>query len=188
MQRLATRTTLALAVATLATGCAIQAPPYNPSLANVDRWKVAAPKPVAVGAFTVQAGATGGTSISLRGNPMGSPVGSSYADYLAQALRQELQLAGRLGTGSSLELSGLLLSNDIAAGGFSTNSGVIEARFVVKVEGTVRYDQTLKATDTWDSSFVGAVAIPKAQQQYPVLVQKLLTQLLADPAFASALR
>jgi len=40
----------------------------------------------------------------------------------------------------------------------------------------------------WDSSFAAAIAVPKATQQYPLVVQKLLGSLYSDPAFISAIR
>lgn len=169
-------------------GCAINAPAYQPSLANVEQLKKAAPAAVNVGSFTVRPGMEGASGISLRGNPMASPVGGDYAAYLADALRKDLLLAGKLDPKSGIEISGQLLKNDIAAGGFSTNSGEIEARFVVRRDNQERYNAVHGATDTWDSSFVGAVAIPKAQQQYPVLVQKLLGLLFGDAQFQAAIK
>jgi len=174
-------TTLALA------GCAVQAGRYQPSLDNVEAMKKSLPA-VALGAFSVQSGATGAQSISLRGNSMTSPVGADYAAYLADALRQELALAGKLDAASKIEISGLLTKNDVAAGGISTNSGEIEARFIVKNGGQQRFDKVKRAEASWESSFVGAIAIPKAQQQYPVLVQKLVSQLFADADFQAALK
>ncbi|EHR72647.1 hypothetical protein BurJ1DRAFT_3844 [Burkholderiales bacterium JOSHI_001] len=175
-----------LCLATLLSGCALQAPRYQPSIDNVEAIKKAGVK-ANVGAFTVAPGATGGSSISLRGNTMSAPTGD-YAAYLADALKQELTLAGGLDLKASVEVGGVLVKNDIAAGGMSTNSGEIEARFVVRSGSQVRYDATQRVDLSWESSFVGAVAIPKAQQQYPVLVQKLIGKLLADPQFLAALR
>jgi hypothetical protein len=175
-----------LVCAALLHGCALQAAPYQASIDNVESWKKSGP--VNLGAFTVKADATGATSIGLRGNPMNSPVGADYAAYLADALRKELTLAGKLDPKSSLEISGALLKNDIAAAGVSTNSGEIEARFIVRRDGAVRYDAVKRAEASWESSFVGAIAVPKAQQQYPILVQQLLAKLLGDAQFQAALR
>lgn len=177
----------ALAAAVLLPGCAIQTPAYVPSIDHVEQLKKSA-APVAIGAFTVSAGQAGATTIGLRGSPMASSVGSDYAAYLADALRQELLLAGKLDAKSRLVLGGVLTRNDISAGGVSTNSGEIEARFTVTVDGRERYRRSHRADLSWDSSFVGAIAIPKAQQQYPLLVQKLIGQLLADPDFIAALQ
>ncbi|MGC4397941.1 hypothetical protein [Hydrogenophaga sp. T2] len=169
-------------------GCALNAPAYSPDASGIERARNSGIRPAALGSFSVKPGATGGNSIGLRGSPMTSPVGNDYAAYLAEALRVELQLAGKLDPASPLEISGQLLSNDIAAGGFSTNSGHIEASFVVKRAGQTRYEAVKRAEATWDSSFVGAVAIPRAVQQYPVLVQQLIGKLWADPAFIAALQ
>ena len=169
----------------LAAGCAMQAPPYQPSLDNVEILKKTA-GPTALGSFTVRPGAEGVVSIGLRGSSMNSPVGADYAAYLASALSQELQLAGKLDPKSKVVITGLLLKNDIAAGGMSTNSGEIEAQFTVVNDGQERYRGTHRAEMSWESSFIGAVAIPKAQQQYPLLVSKLLAQLMADARFQAA--
>ncbi|GCL61712.1 hypothetical protein [Pseudaquabacterium pictum] len=186
-QRTATLAAM-LVTAALASGCAIQAAVYQPSIANVEQIKKLNPQPIKVGTFQVKSGAEGASSISLRGNPMQSPVGGDYAAYLADALRQELVLAGKFKPDAGIDVRGELLKNDIAAGGFSTNSGEIEVRFIVLRGNEERYNSVLRASDSWDSSFVGAVAIPKAQQQYPVLVQKLLTTLFADARFQAAIR
>ena len=177
----------ALAIATLTVGCALQAPRYQPSLDNVEILKKTA-GPVALGAFTVQPGATGSTSVTLRASPMNSPVGADYAAYLADALQQELTLARKLDPKSNVVITGVLLKNDIAAGGIITNSGEIEALFAVTRDGQQRYSQVKRAELSWDSSFIGAVAIPRAQQQYPQVVQKLTSLLLADPDFLAALK
>lgn len=190
MNRLITSRVTAAVAATallLLSGCASKAPPYQPSLDNLELLKKA-PKGIAVGSFSVAAGATGATAISIRAANMGSPVGADYAAYLAEALRQELVLAGKLDPKSSLEISGVLLKNDIEAGGFSTNTGEIEARFTVRNGGTQRYEKVHRASLIWESSFAGAIAIPKAHQQYPLIVQKLLSQLLADADFQAAIR
>lgn len=169
----------------LSTGCALQATPYRASVDNAE-WLKKLGTPMKVGA--VSADPSAGQAIGLRGNSMESPVGGSYAAYLAEALRNELQLAGRLDPGATVEIGGVLLKNDIAAAGFSTNSGEIEARFIVKRGGAVRYEKVHRAELSWESSFMGAIAIPKAQQQYPLLVQQLLRQLFSDAAFAAALK
>ncbi|WP_425257673.1 hypothetical protein ACPOLB_19405 [Rubrivivax sp. RP6-9] len=176
-----------LTMAALATGCSTPAPNYRPSLDNVEAIKAQAAT-VALGAFSVPAMAPGATAISLRGSSMVSPVGADYAAYLGDALRQELQLAGRLDPASQVVVSGVLLKNDIAAGGFSTNSGEIEARIAVHRASQLRHEKTYRAELSWESSFIGAIAIPKAQQQYPVLVQTLLRQMFSDTSFLEALK
>lgn len=164
MSPLHLRRALLVLAPVLATGCAIQAPPYQPSIDNVELLKRTA-SPAALGGFTVQAGGPGVTAIGLRGTPMNSPVGADYAAYLANARSQELQLAGKLDPKSKFVITGLLLKNDIATVGISTNSGEIEAQFTVITNGQERYRGTHRAEMTWESSFIGTVAVAKAQQQ-----------------------
>jgi len=179
----------AAAIALVAmTGCAIKAPPYQPSIDNVNVLKRGGATGAAVGTFTVQAGAVGAASISVRASSMEPPNGGTYAAYLAEALKAELDLARRLDPKATIDITGVLLKNDIDAGGFSRNNGEIEVRFVVRRDGQVRFDKTKRGAADWESSFVGAIAIPKAQQQYPVLVQTLLAALYADADFQSAIR
>jgi hypothetical protein len=174
---------------TLLVGCSTPAPNYSPLINNVEAIKAASPAKINVGRFeapsTMKEGAQ---SISLRGSSMISPVGKDYGDYLTAALRQELDLAGVFSTQSQLEVSGSLITNTINAAGFSTNDAQMEAQFVVKRSGRVVYDQRKKTDMKWESSFAGAVAIPLAINNYPLLVQKLIGQLFADPEFLRSVK
>ena len=169
-------------------GCATPAPPYPTLVDNIEALKRVSAPPVGVGAFTVKSDVVGARSIGLRADSMTSPVGNDFAAYLADALQKELTLAGKLNPGSATVISGQLLKNDIAAGGMLTNSGEIEARFVVRHSDQERYNAVHRVEATWDSSFLGGVAIPKARQQYPMLVQKLLSKLFGDSLFQAALQ
>lgn len=179
-------TLAAVASAALLTACTTPAPTYNPSVENAESLKGLAAS--TVGEFQLAMSGGGGTSISLRADSMVSPVGSNYAAYLAEALRSELSLAGKLDPKSPFEITGTLLKNDISAGGFSTNSGEIEARFVLKRGGQERYSAVKRVQSQWESSFIAAVAIPKARNQYPLMVQQLIKELLSDSEFVKALR
>ena len=44
------------------------------------------------------------------------------------------------------------------------------------------------ARHEWDSAFLGSIAIPRAQQNYPIVVQKLLASLYVDLEFLQALK
>jgi hypothetical protein len=169
-------------------GCAIQAPTYQASVESVEALRRAGLAPLRVSEASADPSLSTATAISLRGNSMSSPVGSGYADYLAAALRQELELAKLLDAGSRTDVTGVLLKNDISAGGISTNSGEIAANFTVRRDGVVRYQAVKSATMSWESGFAAAVAIPAAQQSYPQLVQRLLSSLFSDPAFLDACR
>jgi hypothetical protein len=173
--------------AALASGCSLMAPRYTASLDNVQKLKDGGIAPTKVGTFRSDAGRDNPPSISLRGSSLASPYNASYADYLAEALKQELSMAGKLAPDAQIEVSGVLQKNDISVP-IGTGYGDITARFIVTRAGAVRYDQVKSIHDEWESSFVGAVAIPRAQEQYPILVQKLLAAVYADPAFVQALK
>lgn len=178
----------ALAAAAFLAGCAGPSPNYAPSIDNVEMIKKSGARPAKVVDISVTPGMAGASSLQLRANSMVSSVGSHYGDYIAAALRQELDLAGLLSAQSGVAVSGTLLKNNIDAGGFSTNSGQIEARFIVTAQGQVRYSKVKAISHQWESSFVGATAIPLAANNYPVMVQKLIAALVADPDFVRALR
>lgn len=184
----ATRLVAMLLASLFIAGCAGPAPHYAPSIDNVEAFKKSGIAPSNIGTVTVAADLPGGKILSLRANTMVSPVGANFGDYIAMALRQELELAKLFYAQSGLEISGALLRNNIDAGGISSNEGQIEARFVVKRGGQVRFDKVKRIEHKWESSFAGAVAIPLAANNYPVMVQKLIGSLLADPEFIQSLR
>ncbi|WP_231878947.1 hypothetical protein [Collimonas arenae] len=182
------RTICAMAAVVVMTGCSVMAPQYSASIDNVQKLKDSGDYSAKVGAFTSKPGQGNVNPISLRGSSMNSPYQSSYAKYVEEAIKQELSLANKMAPNANAEVSGTLLKNDLDSSGFSTGTGDIEARFVVKKQGQILYDQVKSAHHEWPSSFAGAVAIPRAIQEYPNLVQKLLASLYADPAFLSALK
>lgn len=179
--------TTAVAAATVLVGCAGPAPNYAPSVDNVEALKKSGATPVKAGGIAVAPGLVGANSITLRANTMVSPVGAHYGDYIAAALRNELELAKLYNPQSATEISGTLLKNNIDAGGISTNAGQIEVRFVVKNGDQIRFDKLKKVEHKWESSFAGAVAIPLAANNYPVMVQKLVSSLVTDPDFIRAI-
>lgn len=170
-------------------GCATwKAPAYQPSVANVSTLKTATNSTVAVGAFSVKTDMPGATTLPLRAVTLASSVGTSFADYLAQALKAELELAQRFDPKTTIEITGVLTKNVLNADGMTKGQGEIEAQFVVRRNGEVRFDKLKSGTAEWPSSFMGNIAIPNAAQSYPLLVQNLLTALYADPDFLSAIR
>jgi hypothetical protein len=176
-----------LAPLTVLAACSVVATPYSPSVENIQTLKNAAPVHARIGDFRSQDGGHNEYPVRVRANVMRSPVGDSFAAYLANAVTQELTLAGSLSPAAQVELDGVLLENNVDVG-IGTGVGVISARFVVKRDHAVRYDQVKTVRGEWDSSFAAAIAVPKATQQYPLVVQKLLGELYADPAFISAIR
>lgn len=167
-------------------GCSVVAPPYPPSLDNVQTLRNSGAAPTRVGTFT-ESGPGVKHPMSLRANSLESPYGGTWSAYLAEAVTRELTMAGKLSPTADVVISGTLLRNEIDPA-IVTASGDVSARFVVKKGETVRYDQVKSAHREWDSSFAAAVAIPKAVSEYGYTVQALLATLYADPAFLDALK
>jgi hypothetical protein len=179
---------MTLLIVVFATGCASVAPNYSALVDNVEILKNSGASKSSVGSVAVAPSVKGASIISIRASNMSSSVGANYGDYIANALKQELELARLYGATSPTQISGQLLANDIAAGGLSTNSGEIELRLIITASGVTKYDSVKRITHSWESSFAGAIAIPKAQQQYPIMVQMVIAAFLKDTAFLSALK
>lgn len=177
----------ALSFIVLSAGCTVVAPTYQPDIDHVQVLKKAGDSQASVAGFTLGPHSAGANNISLRGSSMESPYAKSYPKYVEEALRSELQLAERLSKDPAVQISGTLIENDLDASGFSTGEGVIKVRFVVKHDGNIVYDEIKEAHTQWESSFVGGIAIPNAVQAYPKLVDALLDDLYADPAFLKAI-
>jgi hypothetical protein len=180
------RGSLLVIMTIILTGCAAVAPSYVPSPTSVQKLSASKPGSARVGEFSAAKDAPN-TSMALRGSTM-QPAQGTYAKYLSDAIRLELELAKLHSAIAATEISGVLLKNDINTGLADRAEGVIEAQFIVRRDGQVRFDK-VKATKTqWETSFIGAIAIPRAQQEYPRLVQQLVSELFADPDFISALK
>jgi hypothetical protein len=179
---------LALAVAMFGTGCSMMAPQYTASLDNVQALKDSGTYTAKVGSFESSKDKANANPISVRGSSMVSPYQGSYANYVAEAIKQELSLARKLSPDASVEILGTVLKNDVDASGITTGFAEIEARFIVRRSDQIRYDKVKSVRHEFPSSFAGAVAIPRAVQEYPVAIQKLLTSLYSDKAFIDALK
>ncbi|HEX8957437.1 MAG TPA: hypothetical protein VF798_14240, partial [Burkholderiaceae bacterium] len=64
----------------------------------------------------------------------------------------------------------------------------IAVRFNVMRDGKKVFDKVVTADREWDSSFIGAVAIPAARTGYIATVKDEIAHLLADQDFQNALR
>ncbi|WP_426163987.1 hypothetical protein [Pseudoduganella sp. R-34] len=178
---------MVVAVAALS-GCAMTAPNYTPSMDNVATLNNMGDVKAKVGEFSAPAGTDTPVTLSIRGSSMSSPVGGNYGAYVAEALRQELSLANKLVVGSDTLVTGKLEKNALDASGFSTGTASISARFVVSKGGVSVYESVKTVDNSWESSFIGATAIPAAVTGYHNTVQKLLASLYADPEFVKAIK
>ncbi|MBK8400156.1 MAG: hypothetical protein IPL29_03550 [Propionivibrio sp.] len=68
-----------------------------------------------------------------------------------------------------------------------TGTARLGANFTVDKAGQRLFEKTLSVDSRWDSSFVGAIAIPEAMNQYTALYKELAGKLFDDRDFRSIL-
>jgi len=180
------KSSFAFTLVALSTGCSMMAPQYSASINNVQTLKNSGASQIQVTQFNSSDDKANSNPITIRGSSLVSPYNASYSTYLTEALKQELKLANRFSVQSNIDVSGVLLKNDIDASGFSTGYATVEARFIVKRDNSEVYNQIKSVKHEFPSSFAGAVAIPRAIQEYSFAVQKLLGLLYEDKAFIEA--
>lgn len=179
-----------LAVVLLASlaGCAnFVAGPYSPDYATLDGLKAAKPGGVQVADVQPTDPAAAVNRITLRGAPLVSPH-TTFANYLQQALLRDLSEIGALDSKSDTRVEARVLKNDIDVSGFSVGTGSMDVELTVRHGGTERLRKVYQASTQFESSFAGAVAIPKGQIEYARLVQTLLRQIYSDPQFVAAIK
>lgn len=110
----------------------------------------------------------------------------SFGQYLQAALLQELKGAKLWSGVSPLVVSGKLVENDIDISGFSKGDGTIAVEFTITNNDKVVFNKLVSAKHEWESSFIGAIAIPNGQANYPILIQTLFKTLFTDKAFLDA--
>jgi hypothetical protein len=170
------------------TGCAtIVAPNYSPNYEAIDQLKKISADHISVGTVQPTDPNAKVNHISLRAASLGSPSGT-FAKYLENALISDLTEMGFYDASSATRIDATILRNDIDISGISTGSGVMEVNIKITKSGTVSFEKSYLATTQFESSFVGAVAIPKGQSEYPNLVRVLLQQIYSDSAFIQAIK
>lgn len=175
------------AIAVLATGCAqLKAPPYGTDFAALEQLKAAKPGSAKVMKVEPTDPADPVNNLSLRGTPLNSASGT-FSKYLEEALVQDLKEISAYDPQSHTQIDAKILANDIDVRGFSTGTGVMEVEFRITRDGGPRLKKIYKAETSFDSSFMGAVAIPAGQAAYPQLVRELLRKVYTDPQFLAAL-
>lgn len=190
----ATRARGAALLAALATvlsvpGCTSVMPPPMASAGTVQLLRSAALAPATVGTFKLASGLPPELDRELRGGLRGGNIeapNGSYSRQLKEILMAELQSAGLLDLQSRTVIEGQLLDSKVDAA-IGTGTARLAARFQVLREGRAVFDKELAVDDAWDSSFAGAVAIPRAIEHYSALYRALIGKLVGDVDFKRAL-
>jgi len=176
-----------LLVAGWLAGCAaMPTPSYQPSVDTTQLLLQRRDASMAAGAFSAASDVPNRT-LAVRANQLSADgIDGTFSGYLRNALIIELKTAGRFDEDSPIRIDGTLLRNELNAGA-GTGSATLETHFTVTRRGARIYDKSLTVVHKWDSSFMGAIAIPAAVQNYVGAVQKLLQKFLTDPDFVRAL-
>ncbi len=181
----------AVAVVSLALfGCAtVKMPvPTTASADSLSTLRGANLAPAKAGAFVLAPGkpaAMDTTLDGLRGSSV-EPANGSFAKTLREELVVELKAAGLYDEASNTVITGELTDSQVDAA-IGTGTGKLGAHFVVTRDGKSLYDKAIVVDAKWESSFVGAIALPAAINQYTALYKTLAGKLFADPDFQKAL-
>lgn len=127
-------------------------------------------------------------SISLRAINMTSPYGGSFSRYLEIALEEQLKLSSIYDKNSTIKISTILLKNNVDISGISIGQANLAAKFTIIDNGKKIYDKTHTIHHTWDSSFLGQIAIENAKINYPIAIQKLINKFLMDNDFINVVK
>lgn len=180
---------LPFALALVLAGCAsVQLDTTGPTATTVEALRAANLVPAGVGVFQLAPGkdpALDTTLQGLRGSSM-APAKGRWSQLLKDTLVAELSAAGLYNPASAWVIEGQLTDSRVDAA-ISKGTGRLAAQFTVKRGGQVVFDKPLAIDAQWESSFVGAVAVPEAMNQYGAMYKQLVAKLVADPDFRRAL-
>lgn len=171
------------------TGCA--ATPIEPpqtSVAAVRAIIAANIQPMKIGPFVAaKSDMTNDREIRLRAAGIKPPNGSTFSSYMGELVTEQFRIVGKYDPGSSLELSGTMVENR-ANPAIGQASGTLAFEFVLTRHGELVFRKILRVDQRWDSSLIGALAIPEAEMQYTALYPKLIEMLMQDPEFQAAIK
>lgn len=170
-------------------GCTQVLPEYQPTNANVLAIQAAGQSKLATGDFIAEPGREAAVNdLTIRASRLGLPNKLSFPDYIREALNADLKQSGRYDPAATIVVSGVLRKNTVGAPAFGDGAAEIIVRFKVERDRATVFDRVLTQRHEWGSSFIGAIAIPGAAQNYGATVGLLINQLFGDPDFRQATR
>jgi hypothetical protein len=181
---------IALCTLLLPACVSVKLPPAQPVIENISALRDAGIEKVSVGNFTLAAGAPQSInkSASARGSPISVEGGGTFTDYLRKTLISDLTAAGKYDASGATSIAGELGENTLHAAGVKRADALLAVRFTVMRDGQKSYDKLLRQAAEWQSSFVGAVAIPDAINHFGEQFRLILLQLYRDQEFQRAVR
>lgn len=176
----------ALICTAMLAACTTVAPSYQATVDNVKVLQKMSGNGVAeVGKFTVADDSL--NHLRIRASVYASPANGSFSEYIKEAVKNELASAGKLGNNTNAVISGQLLKNYLD-GSYGVGKATVSVRFTVTRGTTISYEKIITGETTWDSPFVGAIAIPEAQRNHTEAVKQLLGNLFADADFQKSIQ
>lgn len=170
-------------------GCAaVKMPPPTASSGNVEKLRGAKLAPANTGAFVLAPGknpAMDRTLGGLRGSSL-TPASGSFSLQLKEEIIAELKGAGLYDENSKTLIEAKLTDSMVDAA-IGTGTGRLAAIFTVSRDGKNVFDKEISVEAAWESSFVGAVALPAAINQYGFLYKSLTAKLFDDASFRAVM-
>lgn len=170
-------------------GCAtVTMPPPTASASTVEQLRAANLAPSTVGNFSLAPGRNPDmdrTLGGLRGSSI-QPASGSFSRQLKDVIVAELKAAGLYDEKSQIQIEAQLTDSQVDAA-IGTGTALLAAHFTVDRAGKRVFDKEVSVDAKWESSFVGAIALPAAINQYMSLYQALAAKLFADQDFRKAL-
>ncbi|MFI4973420.1 MAG: hypothetical protein ACHP84_02650 [Caulobacterales bacterium] len=125
-------------------------------------------------------------SIMVRAGEQAAP-GGSFSRHLGDTIEAQLEAAGKFDPNSAQVVSGVITKTHLDSS-MPTGRAELAATFTLTRDGRTVFQKTIDDQSTWNSDFVGAVAIPDAFNHYEGLFTQIAGELFADPEFRTAAR
>lgn len=171
-------------------GCAsVKLPPPTAKADTVQALRFANLSSASVGEFRLASGKDTNMDTELgglRGSTLTAASGS-FSQQLKDEVTAALKAAALYDEQSPFRIEGRLTDSMVDAA-IETGSARLAARFIVNRGNRQVYNRELSVESSWPSSFTGAVALPKAINEYGALYKKLTDKLFTDKKFKSALK
>ena len=180
MKKNGTLPLITVAAAIAVTGCSTYATaPYSSDAETVVYLRDANIDPVGLGPF---GGAGDKTSINCRAvGPIEAPEGEGFAQFVRDAVADELRLAGKYDSDSDVVINGELQEID-----FSSVSG----RWDIHLLLLSTNGEQMEVSETYDysTSYFGETACNQTAQALMPAVQNLVSKAVRSPEFAAMTR
>jgi len=170
----------------LVTGCSVKGQKYTPDFNAINNLKNENLKSISVKSSNSESKNL--MEISLRAAKMTSPYGGSFSKYLEESLKEHLKHASLYNESSNIKVAVLMLKNNVDIMGFSIGEADISAKFTVYKNNKIIHNKVYSIHHTWDSSFIGQVAIENALNNYPIAIQKLINKFTLNQDFLKKIK